>query len=191
MEWFKNHWQQARGGDAKARRKLLLFGSIAIVAVALLVSGQSQPETIRVENKIPESSSSESTTGFMHVSGAVQRPGVYPVNPGMRLFEVIALAGGFTKEADQDSVNLAREVTDGEQVLVTRGGETSNLPGLLNLNRATSTEFDTLPGLGPTLAARIIDWREANGGFKAVDDLRRISGIGDKLFAGIKKLVTL
>jgi competence protein ComEA len=63
--------------------------------------------------------------------------------------------------------------------------------GLVSLNRASSSDLDKLPGIGPTLAARIIDWREANNGFQAIEDLRKVGGIGDKLFAGLKKLVKL
>jgi competence protein ComEA len=109
----------------------------------------------------------------------------------MRLFEVIALAGGFTAKADRESVNLARTVTDGEQIIVTGSGDRPVSDGLIHLNTAESADFDKLPGIGPTLSARIVDWRKANGGFKTVEDLRRVGGIGDKLFAGIKSLVTL
>ena len=191
MEWIKSQLQLARGGDKSARRKLLFLAVGVAIALTLFVSGQTQSKPIRIEPRKSEAGNLVAAAGFVHLSGAVIEPGVYPIKAGTRLFEVIALAGGFTKNADQDSVNLARVLTDGEQILVGRGGQAPTSDGLIHLNSATVADLDKLPGLGPTLAARIIDWREANNGFKSVDDLRKIGGIGDKLFAGLRKLVVL
>jgi competence protein ComEA len=191
VEWIKSQLQLARGGDKNARRKLLVLAAGVAIAVVLFVSGQTQTKPIRIQPTKSVAGKLVSSAGFVHLSGAVLEPGVYPIKSGTRLFEVIALAGGFTKNADQDSVNLARVLTDGEQILVGRGGQAPVSDGLIHLNSATVADLDKLPGLGPTLAARIIDWREANKGFKSVDDLRKIGGIGDKLFAGLRKLVAL
>lgn len=191
MEWLKNQLVQAKAGDKSARRRLLIFGGAALVSVTLLISGQSKSEPVQIRPSSSEKSAIQVVGGFVHISGAVVTPGVYPISSGMRLFEVIALAGGFAKNADQDSINLARTVADGEQILVSRGGVSAKSDGLIHLNRATVAELDKLPGLGPTLAARIIDWREANHGFQSIDDLRKVGGIGDKLFAALRKLVTL
>ncbi len=191
MEWLKNHWVQARAGDKTARRKLLFVAAGVVVTVALLVSGQTSSQPIKVATKKNGSTVTEMKSGYVHITGAVKSPGVYPISIGMRLFEVVALAGGFKTKADRESVNLARTVTDGEQIIVMGVGAGAVSDGLIHLNSAPATEFDKLPGIGPTLSARIIDWREANGGFKSVEDLRRVGGIGDKLFAGIKPLVTL
>jgi competence protein ComEA len=105
---------------------------------------------------------------------------------------VVSAAGGFTKAANQKSVNLARLVTDGEQILVlgSEGNvETNTNSKLLSLNAATALELENLPGVGPKLAARIVDWRTANGGFSQIDQLLSVGGIGDKLFAGIRNMV--
>ena len=190
MEWLKNHWVQAKSGDKSARRKLLIIAVGAVITIALLVSGQTATKPIKVTTH-HSNSAVEVKSGFVHLTGAVKNPGVYPISIGMRLFEVVALAGGFTSKADRESVNLARTLTDGEQIIVSGSGETAVNDGLIHINKATAADFDKLPGIGPTLSARIVDWREANGGFKSVDDLRRVSGIGDKLFAGIKTLVTI
>lgn len=190
VEWLKNHWVQARTGDKTARRKLLVLAVGLVVALALLVSGQSSSEPIKV-TKRKSTQETEIQSGYVHISGAVKHPGVYPISFGMRLFEVIALAGGFTPKADRDSVNLARTVTDGEQIQVNGPTDREVDDGLIHLNKATAGDLDKLPGIGPALSERIIDWRNANGGFKSIDDLRRIGGIGDKLFAGIKPLVAL
>ena len=189
MEWLKNHWVLAKSGDKSARRKLLIVAVAFTVCIALLISGQTSSEPIKVAAKTKTHSSS--AAGFVHIAGAVKSPGVYPLTPGMRLFEAIALAGGFTSKADRDSVNLARLLTDGEQVIVAGGTASNPIDGLVHLNSATASDFDKLPGIGPTLSQRIIDWRNANGSFQSVDDLRKVGGIGDKLFAGICPLVTL
>lgn len=191
MEWLKNQLALAKSGDKVARRRLLFLGMAAVVVVSLLISGQTKSEPVRIVPSVNNPNSLKSSSGFVHISGEVISPGVYPVNAGMRLFEVIGLAGGFTKQADKDSVNLARTVTDGEQILVSALGKSESVDDLIHLNRATVNELDQLPGIGPTLAARILDWREANHGFKSVDDLRKVGGIGDKLFASIRKQVTL
>ena len=190
MEWLKNHWLQAKAGDKMARRKLLIIAVGFVITLALLVSGQTSSVPIKI-SKHKNTSESDVKSGFVHLTGAVKSPGVYPISIGMRLFEVIALAGGFTSKADRESVNLARTVTDGEQIIVSGSGDRPVSDGLIHLNTAEPADFDKLPGIGPTLSARIVDWRKANGGFKSVDDLRRVGGIGDKLFAGIKSLVTL
>jgi competence protein ComEA len=191
MEWLKNHWVLAKSGDAAARRKLLILAVGVVVTLALLISGQTESKPIEIQAKDSEGESIQSRQAYVHISGAIANPGVYPITPGMRLFEVIAIAGGFSSKADQSSVNLARVVTDGEQILIASGGVVQKSDGLVSLNRASSSDLDKLPGIGPTLAARIIDWREANNGFQAIEDLRKVGGIGDKLFAGLKKLVKL
>jgi competence protein ComEA len=190
VEWLKNNWLQAKAGDKSARRKLLIIAVGFVITLALLVSGQTSSVPIKI-SKHKSTTESEVKSGYVHLTGAVKSPGVYPISIGMRLFEVIALAGGFTSKADRESVNLARTVTDGEQIIVSGSGDRSVSDGLIHLNTAEPADFDKLPGIGPTLSARIVDWRKANGGFKTVDDLRRVGGIGDKLFAGIKSLVTL
>jgi competence protein ComEA len=127
-----------------------------------------------------------------------------------RLFDAIFAAGGFTKLADQSSINLAREVSDGEQIVVfatgsggsiitgagisgslANGGGSMQSKALVSLNRASQLELESLPGVGPTLAGRMIDWRTANGGFKKKEDLLKVSGIGQKLFASMKDKLTL
>lgn len=134
---------------------------------------------------------------YVHILGAVARPGLYELRDGDRAVDAVAAAGGFLETADQAQLNLARFVVDGEQIVVPVVGETppaapgTTADGLVNINTADSATLETLPRVGPALAERIIDWREANGSFATVDDLRNVSGIGDKTFEGLRDLVTV
>lgn len=190
MEWLKTQLALAKSGERSARKKLIVTGVLLVTTLVLVFTGQSSSEPVVVASKTKALTVSMSS-GYIHISGAVAHPGVYAIDAGARLFEVIALAGGFTKSADQSSVNLARVVVDGEQVLISSDGESEPSDTLIHINRATAAELDALPGIGPTLSQRIIDWRETNGSFKTVEDLRNVAGIGDRLFAGIRKLVAI
>jgi competence protein ComEA len=148
----------------------------------------------------------------VHVLGAVTAPGVYELESGSRVVDAIDRAGGLSASADAGSVNLARPLADGEQLRVLAVGEApvAGAPGPapaaapdgvagpaaggaasgpLDLNRATALDLEELPRIGPAMAARIIAWRDENGGFTAVDDLLQITGIGDKTFEGLRELV--
>jgi competence protein ComEA len=121
---------------------------------------------------------------------------MYQLPLGARLVDAVFAAGGLTADADNSSVNLARELSDGEQVIVFKVGEqgsegTSTQGGLVSINRAGDKQLEELPGIGPALAARIIAWREANGGFKSKNDLLKVSGIGESILAGFIDLITL
>jgi competence protein ComEA len=145
---------------------------------------------------------------FVHILGAVERPGLYELGVGGRGIDAVAAAGGFTAEADQGGLNLARLLVDGEQIVVPIVGEApppgaggSAAPGggpvgaaaggLVDLNTADAALLDTLPGVGPATAQRILDWRETNGGFTSIEDLLSVSGIGEKTFADLEGLVTV
>lgn len=186
-----------------ASRRLFLFVFVFAMTIgAILISlnsakpYESTSESVTIEEP---SSSIEEPSVFVHVVGEVEKPGIYIVANRARVFDAIIAAGGFTKSADQSTVNLAREVSDGEQVVVMAAGaqsgsataQTSAQTALISLNRASQLELEALPGVGPTLAGRMIDWRSANGGFKKKEDLLKVSGIGNKMFDGMKDLVTL
>lgn len=190
MEWLKTQFALAKAGERSARKKLIVTSVLLVTLVVLVLTGQSSSEPV-VVSKNQKATASETVSGFVHISGEVVHPGVYSVDVGVRLFEVVEMAGGFTKDADHSSVNLARVVVDGEQVLITSGSSSEETDSLIHLNRASAAELDALPGIGPTLSQRIVDWREANGSFKSVEDLRNVAGIGDRLFAGIRTLVVL
>ncbi len=146
-----------------------------------------------------------STAIFVHVLGAVARPGLFELGAGARVMDAVAAAGGLTQEADPAGINLARVVSDGEQFYVPRVGEVppplsgaqAETPGAngatapVNLNTATVSDLDSLPRIGPTMAQRIIDYRATNGRFSSIDGLRDVAGIGDKTFDALKDLITV
>ena len=140
---------------------------------------------------------------LVHLVGAVANPGLYELREGDRVVDAVAAAGGFTPDADQARLNLAGPVSDGEQVFVPRVGEAlpvargSGAPAAgepsspVNLNTADEAALDALPGVGPATAKNILDWREANGRFTAVEDLLSVTGIGEKTLAELRDLVTV
>jgi competence protein ComEA len=189
--------------------------ALAVLLIALVTSNQTQP----VANPFPFQSSEASPATdaalvaetqaleqklMVHVVGEVKDPGVYELASGARVLDAVAAAGGFTKGADQTSIHLVRPISDGEQLVVFKcgspncnqvtsagGSGTGSANTKVNVNTGSASQLDSLPGIGPTLAGRIVDYRNSNGGFKSVSDLGRVSGIGPKLLAQIANLVTL
>lgn len=193
-------------------QKLILamgLGLVVLVVAVITTGQQDQPVPANSANPVPIWSSAPKATlaqqVWVHIVGQVVHPGVYQLKSDARVMDAVFAAGGFTPKADQASVNLARPLEDGEQVLVlalgaSSGGSQYSSTGSLgnagggsakiNVNRASATELDALPGIGPTLAGRIVDYRSANGPFVSVNDLGKVSGIGPRLLANISSLVT-
>ncbi len=133
-------------------------------------------------------------TIFVDVAGKVKRPGVYPFIQGARAIDAINAAGGAKAGVNLSDINLARILFDGEQIVVgyveppssRSSSKKIRTTGTININRATRNEFDSLIGIGPVLAARIIIYREKNGPFVTIEDIRKVSGIGPSKFNDIK-----
>ncbi len=136
---------------------------------------------------------------YVHVLGQVARPGLYVLEQGTRVADALAAAGGTLDDADLQAVNLARLLSDGEQIVVPQIGAVaapgssaatgSSADALIDLNSADQPALETLPRIGPALAERIIQWRDENGRFASVDDLLAVPGIGEKLLAGLRDKV--
>lgn len=154
----------------------------------------------------PISNPEDDSRIYVYVCGAVKSAGVYEVERGSRLCDVVELAGGFTDDADETCLNLAREAQDGEQLIVLTKEERAMLPvqtgqgaeangaaagGLVNINTATAAELTSISGIGASRAQAIIEYREKNGGFKAIDDIKKVDGIKDGLFSKIKDKITV
>ena len=140
---------------------------------------------------------------LVHVAGEVRRPGVYRVGAGARAIEAIRRAGGPTRRADLSALNLAAPLQDGQQVLIPprapRGGGgasgaaaagAAGAAGPISLSSATEEDLDRLDGIGPTLAARIVEWRRAHGGFASVEQLLDVPGIGPARLEAVRAQVT-
>ena len=143
----------------------------------------------------------------MDVGGKVREPGIHRLPAGSRVADALSAAGGVKPGTDPDGLNRARFLVDGEQVIVggpapapapgAGGGSAPGGPGggaaapaaPVSLNTATADQLDTLPGVGPVLAQHIIDYRTQHGGFRSVDELREVNGIGDRRFADLRTLV--
>ena len=219
-----------RGVRAKPRR-LAVLGVLILLLSAGVVLGvrvawarsAAQPRAVAataqhpgglVSRTVPAAFASAGATGLpttagvlmVHVVGQVRHPGVVRLPPGSRVLDAVRAAGGATTAADLNSLNLARPVADGEQIIVPKpgeailsggtagaGGSGTGAPGvgggLIDLNTADAAALDSLPGVGPVLAQRILDWRVEHGRFSSVDELGEVSGIGDKILAQISPKV--
>ncbi|GAA4848369.1 helix-hairpin-helix domain-containing protein [Kitasatospora terrestris] len=197
------------------RRAVLGLSLLLVLAVGYAVQhfwlGRPQPVPIpAVAGSVPAATSSAGRSGpgppvpiggaqvggaqvVVDVAGDVQNPGLRTLPGGSRVADALRAAGGALPGTDTDGLNLARVLTDGEQILV--GGPPpagSAAPaGPLSLNRATTEQLDTLPGVGPTLAQRIVQYRLAHGPFSSLDELRQVGGIGPRKFDDLKPLLTL
>ena len=151
----------------------------------------------------------------VHVAGAVQTPGVYELDSGSRVNDAVTAAGGLRDDADTSAINLAAPASDGSQIYIPVQGEAppssaggaeaahslagtglgtdlgTDAAGLVNINTASAEELQTLPKVGPVLAASIISWREQYGGFSSVDELDQVSGIGPATLEALRPLVTV
>ncbi len=141
----------------------------------------------------------------VYVSGAVRQPAVYELSRGSIIQDAMDAAGGPAADADLDHINLALELQDQQQIYVPRQGESSQPPAVsggssgsgeiagtpININTATAAELETLPRVGPTMAQRIIEYREANGQFVTIEEIQNVQGIGTATFEGFKDMIVV
>ncbi|MEX2538265.1 MAG: ComEA family DNA-binding protein [Actinomycetota bacterium] len=182
----------------------IIVGLAVLAAVGLAggygVAMRAKPKPTTVSLASPSPGEETKRVVYVHVAGAVGRPGLYEVPEGARVDDAVRKAGGPTDTADLDALNLAAKVKDGDKVLVpgtqadSSGGTGADGPGgstLINLNTASAADLDTLPGIGPALAERIISYREEHGGFRTVDELLDVPGIGPTKLDEIRDLATV
>jgi competence protein ComEA len=173
---------------------VVVFGGVRLLERARAAPGGGPARVTIDPSADPASpSSSGGTRLFVDVAGEVRRPGLYRVARGARVAAAIEMAGGFTRRADSAQVNLAAPLQDGQQVVVPPGGTGGGAAGVggakrpVSLATATAEDLDALDGIGPTLAQRIVEYRQQRGGFHSIDELRQVDGIGDKRFEQLKK----
>ena len=188
--WFDLHFSHNQ------KRALGLVAAIVLLlSVFIVIRGNTQssaaPEIVPVTIAEPEI--------FVDVTGAVNKPGVYTLSGKSRVIDAIKAAGDSAPGADLSTINLARVLNDGEQIYVdslvmnSSGQRVSKKTpsGPININRATARQLDALDGIGPVIAARIVEYRKINGSFLSIDDLQKVSGIGAAKFAQIKSKVRI
>lgn len=179
-----------------SRTALLGLFLLALAGGVALLVRQGSPGGVEVIMPTPTANPSLQ----VYLTGAVARPGMYTFQRGERLADALAAAGGATSEADLTRINLALRLRDQDQFHVPREGEAPRLPvrlaggeegALVDLNRASAEELQRLPSIGPTRAAGIVEYREANGRFEALEELLAVSGIGPATLEGLRDLVTV
>jgi competence protein ComEA len=169
-----------------SRSQLVVYG---LVAVAVLLVGARWIRSDRGGSDAPALSFAAGGPGtahgggdvFVHVAGAVARPGVYLLPPGARVTDAVKRAGGFARGADRDAINLAARLGDGQQVVVpgrSAAGSADEGGGPISLGTATVDELDEIEGIGPVTAQDIVEFRDEHGGISSVEQLDQISGIG-------------
>ena len=182
----------------------LVLSYILVAGIAFLAARWPAPGGVQILPPEPSPTPMPSPTpglARVYVSGAVRSPGVYALPPGSIAQDAVQAAGGPTQDADLSLVNLAARVADGQQVHVPRVGEkvaqksSTAVPrspsSPLNINTATAAELEQLPGIGPSLAARIVQYRQEHGPFRTVDALLLVSGIGPATLDRIRPLITV
>ena len=171
---------------------------------------------ILVNNVITNENNTNDDIVVIHITGSVKNPGIVKLKEGSRIEDSIEAAGWLTENADITKVNLAYVVEDGtkikipsaseedigdEDIIDSKSGDniiieentvsSNNSTQTININKATEKEFETLPGIGPSLASKIIEYRNQNGKFESIEDIKNVNGIGDNKYEKIKDLITV
>ncbi len=197
---------------------LCLLAALGVAAFAFVSRQPAAPEPVRLVTATPRPSPAPTMAPsatpipriVVQVGGAIRQPGVYRLEAGARVADAVEAAGGPTTDADISHFNTARRAIDGEMIIVPRIGETpvpppvgvpttgapratTTLPrtGKVNINTASVAELDVLPGIGPQLAQRIVDYRQAHGPFARIEDLDNVSGIGPATIERLRDLVVV
>jgi len=186
---------------SESQKRALATISLLAIGFACLLFATTRGSAIAQETPKPLLSLSPvKQTILVHVAGKVKKPDVYPLLQGSRVADAIKAAGGAKKGVDLSDINLARILIDGEQIYVgyvaavdrsTPKKSVKKYSGIVNINRATKAEFDSLVGIGPVIAGKIVTYRNQNGSFMAIEDLLKVSGIGAKTLERIRPRLTL
>lgn len=192
-------------------KQMMVVLAIALVAIVGTIYGASSDEIVQldqaVENPEPEIKvkSTPMRKIFVYVTGAVNNPGMVELSGDPHLADAINACGGLLPTADVDSINMADSISDGQRIRIpekivarvvepstsTDAGDNVSSDGVVNINTADVETLDTLPGIGPAMAQRIIDYRQLNGDFKSIDEIQNVRGIGAKKFENLKSRIKI
>ncbi len=207
--------------DKQTGIKIAIVAIVAILAIAYYFSSHKEEsenydnllaDSVVANHTTTEEVVEEKSTIKVYVTGEVNNPGVIELEEGARIQDAIEAAGGIKPEANLEDVNLAYEVEDGEKIYIPNQseestemaegagtatatesltGSSSNSKGKININKATASELTAIPGVGESTAQKIVAYREENGKFKAIEDIKNVSGIGDSKFNNIKDYIAV
>jgi len=179
------------------QKRALLVISAAVVVISLFIVIRGNMDEVTAPPVVVEQVQAPQI--FVDVTGAVNTPGVYTLTASSRVIDAIKAAGGSAAGADLSTINLARVLADGEQIYVDAAVTNSKgvrisatkRSGPISINRATVSDFDSLDGIGPVIARRIVEYRKTHGPFMTIEDLQKVSGIGEAKFAQIKSKIRI
>ena len=193
FEKVSNWWSELHYSSLQ-KRGLAIIAALVVLISALFVMRGSSQEVVAAPAPLEITDIAQQVL-MVDVAGAVVNPGVYSLPLNSRVVEAIKAAGGLKKGADTSDINQARILKDGEQIYVypaaaalsRNAGAPVRKNGPIMINRATAKDFESLDGIGPVLASRIVSYRKINGPFTAVEDLLKVQGIGQSKFAQFKE----
>ena len=203
--------------DNKQKKIVIIVGIIIIIGILYFIyngidkksTDQIDNNMLSIENNTKENDGSKELV-IVHITGAVKTPGIVKLPEGARIEDAIDKAGGLTEDADISDVNLAYVLEDGikikiptiseeknEEIIINSSGEgivekeisNNSENKIININKANETDLQTLPGIGASLAGRIVEYRNSNGKFNEIEDIKNVSGIGDSKYENIKNLI--
>ena len=203
--------------DNKQKKIVIIVGIIIIIGILYFIyngidkksTDQIDNNMLSIENNTKENEGSKELV-IVHITGAVKTPGIVKLPEGARIEDAIDNAGGLTEDADISDVNLAYVLEDGikikiptiseeknEEIIINSSGEgivekeisNNSENKIININKANETDLQTLPGIGASLAGRIVEYRNSNGKFNEIEDIKNVSGIGDSKYENIKNFI--
>ena len=195
FEKLATWWFDLNFTSIQKRALLTISAVVVVISVFIVIRGNmdevTAPPVVVEQVQAPQI--------FVDVTGAVNAPGVYTLTASSRVIDAIKAAGGSAAGADLSTINLARVLADGEQIYVDAAVTNSKgvrisatkRSGPISINRATVSDFDSLDGIGPVIAQRIVEYRKTHGPFMTIEDLQKVSGIGEAKFAQIKSKIRI
>lgn len=175
---------------AQANKLTLFLLASALIVLGWLLWPKAEVEEIAFQ---PDSDAASGSSEIsVHLVGAVTSPGLYTLPIGSRVSDALEMAGGFSEQASESSINLARILVDGEQLNIkNRIEHQEEIDSKISINDASAEQLDELPGVGPSIAQKIVKFREQNGPFRSIEAITQVSGIGSKMFANLEDLIRL